>query len=99
MFPAVKAPPGPVMETAAKAQRRSAPDLSLQAPVEAAGARAVACRQLAVELESAVAFADYCRYLGGEALTSRVEHLVQLAEALYRDTLATQRDDAAAEHR
>jgi hypothetical protein len=46
-------------------------------------------RQLRLELDSAVAFADYCSYLGGGALAGQAEQFVAMAESLYEATVAS----------
>jgi len=51
-------------------------------------------RQLLAELESTLAFADYCRFIGQEHVSSRAEELTCIAERLYEDTLASIRHAA-----
>ena len=45
-------------------------------------------RELLCELEAAVGFADYCRYVGGPELDARAEAFVAMAEALYGEALS-----------
>jgi len=45
-------------------------------------------RQLQAELESALAFADYCQFLGQERVGARADELASIAQTLYEDTLA-----------
>jgi hypothetical protein len=49
---------------------------------------------LEVELESVIGFADYCRFLGGEHVSSVVQELISVAERLYDDTLSSLRGTA-----
>lgn len=46
-------------------------------------------RQLQTELESALAFADYCCFLGREQVRSCAEELVSIAQRLYDETLSS----------
>jgi hypothetical protein len=46
-------------------------------------------RQLQAELDSALAFADYCRFLGREHVRSCAEELVNIAQRLYEETLSS----------
>jgi hypothetical protein len=45
-------------------------------------------RQLQAELESVLAFADYCQFLGQERLGARAGELARVAQTLYEETLA-----------
>ena len=45
--------------------------------------------QLLAELDSALAFADYCRYIGQEQVSSCAEEMVSIAQKLYEETRST----------
>ena len=45
-------------------------------------------RQLLAELESALAFADFCCFIGQEEVSSCAQELVSIAQRLYEDTLS-----------
>jgi hypothetical protein len=45
-------------------------------------------QELATQLDTAVAFADFCTFLTAGRLSHQAAHLVELAQALYADTTA-----------
>ena len=81
------------METVASRRGSNGPEAQ-DSRADSDGFEAPVRRQLLAELNSALAFADYCRYIGQDQVSSRAEELVSVAQSLYEDTLSAIRRSA-----